>query len=79
MAGDEEDDGQQHPQGGGAKAGPKNGPPGLDRSSSCAERRHGTAAVAGSETNAIRGGLRSTGVGTLEKETKKKQHEGQIQ
>lgn len=72
MAGDEEYDGQQHPQGEGAKAGPQNGSPGLDRCSSCAERRHGAgAAVAGSETNAIRVGLRSTGVGTLEKETQK--------
>lgn len=85
MAGDEEDEGQQHPRGGGAEAGPRDGSPGLDRRSSCAARRHGAAAVAGSEANAIREGLRSTGVGTLEKETeakkrkKKKQHEGQRQ
>lgn len=71
MAGDEEDEGQQHPQGGGAEAGPQDGSPGLDRCSSCAERRHGAAAVAGSEANAIGVGLRSTGVGTLEEETKK--------
>lgn len=72
MAGDEEDEGQQHPQGGGAEAGPRDGPPGPDRRSGRAERRHGAAAVAGSEANAIRVGLRSTGVGTLEKETEKK-------
>lgn len=36
------------------------------------------AAVAGSEANAIGVGLRSTGVGTLEKRPKKKQHEGQM-
>lgn len=59
VAGDGEDDGQQHPQGGGAKAGPRDGPPGLDR--------HGTAAVARSEANTIGEGLHSTGVGTLEK------------
>lgn len=72
MAGDEEDEGQQHPAGGGAEAGPQDGPPGPDRCSSCAERRHGAAAVAGSEANAIRVGLRSTGVGTLEETEAKK-------
>lgn len=60
MSGDGEDDGEQHPQRGGAKAEPQDGPPGL-------ERRHGTAAVTRPETNAIGGGLHSTGVGTLEK------------
>lgn len=70
MAGDEEDEGQQRPQGGGAEAGPRDGPPGRDRCSGCGERRHGAAAVAGSEANAIGVGLRSTGVGTLE-ETEK--------
>lgn len=48
MSGDGEDDGEQHPQGGGAEAGPRDRPPGL-------ERRHGTAAVARPETNAIGG------------------------
>lgn len=71
MTGDGEDDGEQHPQEGGAKAQPQDRPPGLERRRRCAEWRHGTAAVAGPETNAIRGGLHSTGVGTLEKRRKK--------
>lgn len=44
MAGDGEDDGEQHPEGGGAEAGPEDGPPGLQRRCRCAERRHGPAA-----------------------------------
>lgn len=72
VTGDEDDDGQQRPQGGGAKAGPQDRPPGLRRCSSCAERRHGAVAVARSETNTIRVGLHSTGVGTLEKHGGKK-------
>lgn len=71
MTSDGEDDGQQHPQGGGAKAGPQNRPPRLERRCRCAERRHGAAAVAQPETNVIRVGLHSTGVGTLEKRRKK--------
>lgn len=68
MSGDGEDDGEQHPQGGGAKAGPRAGPPEL-------ERRHGTAAVARPETNAIGGGLHSTGVGTLEERGEEEEEE----
>ena len=46
MTGDGEDDGQQHPQGGGAKAGPQDRPPGPERRCRRAEWRHDTAAVA---------------------------------